>query len=250
MIELFSFQLTHSELAILALVALFIGMAKTGIHGTGMAAVPLLALVFGGKASSGILLPILCMADLFAVRYYHRHADWNHLWKLFPWAAIGVLIGTFVGDKINDEVFKIIMGVIIIASLGIMIWLEKAKHKKIPTGLWFAALLGILGGFTTMVGNLAGSVMALYLLSMRLPKNQFIGTAAWFFMIINWFKIPFHIWIWETITLDTFLLDLTTLPIIGIGAFVGIWIVKKIPEAHYRWFIILTTLVSALLLIV
>ena len=156
MIELFSFHLSYADIAILALVALFIGMAKTGIHGTGMAAVPLLALVFGGKASTGLLLPILSMADLFAVWYYHRHADWSHLWKLFPWAAMGVLLGTFVGDRINDEVFKIIMGVIIIGSLGIMIWLERSKQKKNPYGHLVCCHFGYFGRFHHHGGQSGG----------------------------------------------------------------------------------------------
>jgi len=250
LIELFSFQFTTAQLLFFLAVPLLVGMAKTGISGVGMAAVPLLAIVFGGKQSSGVMLPILCMADVFAVTYYHRHANWHHLMRLFPWAALGVILGTFVGHYINDETFKLIMAIVIFASLIIMVWRERDKNPNIPSSICFAAVLGILGGFTTMVGNLAGSVMALYLLSMRLPKNEYIGTAAWFFMVINLFKIPFHIFIWHTITLDSFLLDLTGLPAVAVGAFLGITIVKKIPELYYRWFIIATTFLAALMMLV
>ena len=101
-----------------------------------------------------------------------------------------------------------------------------------------------------MVGNLAGSVMAVYFLSMRLPKNAFIGTTAWFFMVINWLKIPFHIWAWKTITIDTFLIDLAALPLILLGAWLGIIIVRNLKEQHYRWFIIGMTIVAAVMMIV
>lgn len=221
-------------------------MAKTGVHGAGMMAVPILAAVFGGKLSSGILLPILCIADIFGVVYYHRHASWNHLWKLFPWAAAGTVAGTVTGNYINDDVFKLIMAIIIFVSVAIMIWLESSKKEDIPDYFWFGALMGIAAGFTSMVGNLAGSVMALYLLSMRLPKNSFIGTSAWFFLVLNWFKIPFHVFVWDTINWNTLFLGASTLPAIGTGAFLGIVIVKKIPEAAYRWFIIVMTLIAAL----
>ncbi len=220
-------------------------MAKTGVHGAGMLAVPLLAAVFGGKMSSGLLLPVLVMADVFGVRYYHRHASWKHLKILFPWAAVGVLVGTFVGGMINDELFKTIMAVIIIVSVVIMVWLEKGHKEDVPDYLWFAILIGIAGGFTSMVGNLAGSVMALYLLSMRLPKNEFIGTAAWFFLVLNWFKVPFHVFAWKTISWDSLFLNLSTLPLIALGAYSGVVIVKRIPEKAYRWFIILMTIVAA-----
>lgn len=228
---------------------MLIGMAKVGIHGTGMAAVPLLAIVFGGKLSSGVMLPILCIADIFAVAYYHKHASWKHLIKLFPWAAVGIVLGTFVGDRIDDAAFKMIMAVIILGSLGIMIWRERSKSEYIPATRWFSGSLGILGGFTSMVGNLAGSIMALYLLTMRLSKNEFIGTAAWFFIIVNWFKIPFHVIVWHTITWDTLFLDLTTVPAVALGAFLGIAIVKRIPEVYYRWFIIGTTALASLVML-
>lgn len=229
------------------LVALFIGMAKTGVHGTGILAVPLLATVFGGQQSTGILLPMLMLADVMGVVYYHRHASWHHLKILFPWAALGVIVGTLVGSYINDEVFKLIMGAIILISVLIMIWLEKSSHQdEVPTNKLFAHGMGIAGGFTSMVGNLAGSVMGIYLLSTRLPKNAYIGTAAWFFMVVNWFKFPFHVFVWHTISINTMLFDLVTLPVILLGAFLGIVIIKKVSEKIFRWFIIVMTLVAAM----
>jgi len=224
-------------------------MSKTGIHGAGMMAVPLLAVVFGGQLSSGILLPILCLADVMGVWYYHRHASWLHLKKLFPWAALGTVLGTVVGGMIDDHAFKLVMAVIIGVSVFIMVWLERGRKEKIPDHKWFAGLTGVAAGFTSMIGNLATSVVAIYFLTMRLPKNAFIGTAAWFFLVINWFKVPFHIFSWKTITWNTFLLDLITLPFIGIGAFLGVMIVKKIEDRAYRLFIIAMTLVAAFFMI-
>lgn len=247
MITLFSYSLSYSELSIVLLVALFIGMAKTGVHGTGILAVPLLATVFGGQRSSGILLPILVMGDLMGVIYYHRHASWKHLKLLFPWAAVGVILGTIVGSNINDQIFKMIMGAIILISVFIMIWIEQGGHQdRVPTNKLFANGMGVVGGFTSMVGNLAGSVMGIYLLSTRLPKNAYIGTAAWFFMVVNWFKFPFHVFVWHTISVNTMLFDLLLLPVILLGAYLGILIIKNFSEKNFRWFIIVMTLVAAI----
>ena len=245
MLDLFGYSLSYATLALLMLVAFFIGMAKTGVHGSSMFAVPVLAIIFGGKMSAGLMLPMLIMADLFAVKYYHRHANWTYLLKLFPSAAVGVLIGTWLGNIIDDQVFRSVMSLIIFVSLAIMLWMEKANKDKIPDYLWFAILMGTLGGITTMIGNLAGSVMALYLLSMRLPKNEYIGTAAWFFLAINLFKVPFHIFSWHSISLNSFYLNLLCLPAIALGAWAGIWVVKRIPEKHYRWLVISMTALAA-----
>ena len=224
-------------------------MSKTGVHGAGMLAVPLLANVFGGQSSSGIMLPMLVMADVLGVWYYHRHASWKHLKILFPWAALGVILGTVVGKYIDDEIFRVIMAGVIIISVVVMVWLKSGHKEDVPHQKSFGIGTGILSGFTSMVGNLAGTVMAVYLLSMRLPKNVFIGTTAWFFMATNWFKVPFHVFSWHTITLNTFLFDLLTLPVIIFGAYLGIIIVKKLSEKMYRWFIISMTIVAALFML-
>lgn len=249
MISLFSYELSYLSLAMFMLTGMLIGMAKTGVHGMGMIAVPLLASTFGGKDSSGLMLPMLIMADIFGVAYYHRHAEWKYLIKLFPWAIVGVILGTWTGNYIDDQLFRTIMGIIIFVSLGAMVWLERASKDKIPDYWWFAMLLGIVAGFTTMVGNLAGSAMALYLLSMRMPKNQFIGTAAWFFMAVNWFKVPFHIWSWDTISVNSVLLDLMVLPMIAIGAYLGIKVIKKVSDQGFRWFIMIMTAVAAVFMV-
>ena len=246
---IFGYALEFSELVSLAIIGMLVGMSKGGVHGAGMIAVPMLATLFGGKNSTGLMLPLLIMADVFGVTYYHRHTQWSHLRKLLPSAFIGIVLGTLTGDYINDETFKLIMGIIIFVSLGIMLYLEGKKSEDIPSHKAFAIGTGVAGGFTTMVGNLAGSVMALYLLTVRLPKNQFIGTAAWFFLIVNILKVPFHVFAWKSITLNSFLLDLCLLPLIAFGAFKGIMIVKRIQEKWYRYFIMIMTLIAAVFMI-
>ncbi|NND81712.1 MAG: sulfite exporter TauE/SafE family protein [Gammaproteobacteria bacterium] len=249
MIELFEYSLSGLDLAALVLVALLIGMGKTGIAGAGMIAVPVLALIFGGKASTGLLLPILIYADLMAVSWYHRHANWQHLRRLLPWALLGVVFGTLTGELIDEASFIRLMALIIFASLALMIWQERQPAQgaaALPESKWFVYAIGVLGGFTTMVGNLAGPIMALYLLAQRFPKNEFIGTAAWFFLLINLLKVPFHIFAWHTISLNSLMLDTILLPAIALGAWLGVVIVQRIPESAYRYFVILMTAVAAL----
>lgn len=222
-------------------------MSKTGVAGIGMLIVPILATIFGGKTSAGILLPMLSMADVFAVSYYHRHAEWKYIWKLLPATVVGVLVGLFVGNIVNDDQFKLMMAIIILAGLGIMVWRERRKSENaIPHNWLFSSIAGLLGGFSTMIGNAAGPVMSIYFLSMMLPKNSFIGTAAWFFLIINLFKIPFHIMVWETIDMNTLALNVAMFPAIMLGAFMGFKLVKYIPEKPYRIFIIATTALAAI----
>lgn len=235
---------------VLIISALFTGMAKTGVFGLGTLVAPLLASFFGGKISAGLLLPMLSMADIVAVLYYNRHASWQHLWKLFPFAALGVVIAIWVGEIINDTTFKGIMAIFILGGIPVMIWREQLKNAKPLERNWFwGSFFGISGGFSTMIGNAAGPIMSLYLLAMQLPKNVLIGTGAWFFLIINLFKIPFHVMIWETITVDTLKINLTLLPVIVAGGILGIKLVKLIPEKPFRWLVIIMTTIASLNLI-
>lgn len=236
---------------LLALCAAFVGMSKVGVPGVLMIVVPTLAILFGGKSSTGILLPMLIMADLFAVGYYHRHAQWKYLWKLFPWAFAGVGIALWVGEVVNDEWFKNIIAILVFVCIGLMLWKDRQKGNNLfPDTWWFAASMGVLGGFATMIGNVAGPIFAIYLLAMHLPKNKFIGTGAWFFLIINLSKFPLHLLIWNTINRNTLFLDILLLPGIAFGAFFGIWLVKKIPEKNYRVFVFVVTALSAFLLLI
>ena len=244
-------ELSFSMWLLAIICAVMIGMAKTGVSGLGTLVVPLMAFIFGGMPSSGLVLPMLVMADIFGVTYYHRSANWKTVIKVIPWAFAGIFAGLMVGKNISAEQFKHLIGILVIISLAVMIWQEVAKKRNndiVPHKPWFAIPFGISGGFSTMIGNAAGPIMSVYLLSMNLKKNEFIGTAAWFFFIVNVFKLPLQIWGWHNITLQTFTFNLMLLPAIAVGAFLGIKITKLISEDGYRWFVVVATLISAVAL--
>ena len=226
-----------------------LGMAKSGIKGIGIIIVVIMAFVFEEKASTGILLTMLISADILAVIYYNRHANWSYIRKLMPWMIIGVLIGVWIGNDVSEFIFKKMMAVIIILSVFIMFYFENRKSLNIPNNLWFSSTAGFLAGFTTMIGNLAGPVSNIYFLAMRLPKNEFIGTAAWLFFIINVFKLPFHIFVWETVSMETLVLNSVMIPAMVIGFLIGVRIVKMISNINYRRFILFVTALGGLILL-
>lgn len=228
--------------------AFILGLAKAGLRGIDMLNVTLMALVFGGKASTGIVLPLLCVADIAAVLYYHRHAQWKHFWKLVPWMAAGILIGVFAGQEMNETVFRKIMAVIIILTVIMMVVMELIRSENLPSHPLFAAGTGVMAGITTMLGNLAGAFSNLYFLAMRVPKNHFIGTTAWLFLVINLFKLPFQVLYWKNITFSSLQTDLLLLPALALGFWIGLKIVKRIKDDHYRKVVIILTLVGAVVI--
>ncbi len=232
---------------ILALSAAFIiGVSKSGIKGTALVAVTFMALAFETKASTGLVVPLFIVGDIFAVIYYNRHTQWKYIIRFLPWTMVGVLIGNIIGKDLDEATFKIGMAIVILGSVIMMYWWDRRKSKVVPTHWAFAGLMGLLAGITTMIGNLAGSFANIFFLAMRLPKNEFIGTAAWLFFIINVFKLPFHIWSWGTITTDTLLFDLKLVPAIILGLFVGVRLVKIIKDDFYRKMILILTALGAI----
>ena len=226
-----------------------LGMAKAGLKGTGVIIVLLYALAFESKASTGIMMPMLIVGDTFAVIYYRRHADWSLLWRLMPWVIIGVLGGVWIGKELNEAEFKIWMSVLILGATILMIWGEFRKKPEVPRHGPFGAIMGLLVGFSTMIGNLAGPFADLYFLAVRLPKNSFIGTAAWLFFLVNIFKLPFHIFVWGTITWQTSVVNLWLLPSLVLGLWVGVKLVSRIREESYRKIVIVLTAVGAILIL-
>lgn len=243
------YQLEWWQWAMAFFAAFVVGISKSGIKGISVITVTLLAILFGGKASTGIILLMFCVGDIFAVIYYNRYTQWKFLYKLLPWMFIGVIIGNYVGKDLPEQTFKRGMAIIILGVVLMMFWWDRNKDRiKVPDNWWFAGIMGLIAGFTTMIGNLAGPFANIFFLAMRLPKNEFIGTAAWLFLLLNLFKLPFHIFSWKTITLDTFLLDLRLLPFVFLGLVAGVAMVKVIKEQQYRQMILILTAIGAFLI--
>ena len=244
-----SFNLSAAQWIVISLATFLLGISKSGIKGIGIIIVVALAFVFGEKASTGILLPLLICADICAVIYYNRHANWTYIVKLLPWMIVGVLVGVWIGHDISAELFKKIMAIIIIISVIIMVYSENRKSNAIPNSKLFSSTTGFLAGFTTMIGNLAGPISNIYFLAMRLPKNEFIGTAAWLFFIINIFKLPFHIFVWKTVSKETLVLNSILIPVLIASFFIGVYIVKLISNVNYRRFILVVTALGGLIML-
>ncbi len=234
---------------IMVVCAILIGINKTGIPGIGPLPVVLLALSFPAAKSTGIQLIMLCMADLMAVTYYRKKANWNIILKLIPFALCGIALGSFVMRFFDDSSLRIAIGIIILAMAGLNVVRRKfLKPDMIPSHWIFSLLIGLAAGFSTQVANAAGPVMAIYLLSMQLPKEEYLGTGAWYFMILNFLKLP--VFIWEgRIVLESLYIDLCMLPAIILGAFLGVVIAKKISQQSFELIVQILIVISAIKLL-
>ena len=241
-------DLTTLQYLLAFLAALFVGLNKSGISGMDVIVVTLLIFIFGARVSTGILMPLLMLVDFMAVIYYHRHAQWKYLFILLPWMIAGIITGVYVGKNLSEQAFRQWMSVIVLVTTLFMFWWNSRKNKSVPDNKVFASSMGYAAGFTTMIGNLAGAFSNIYFLAMRLPKEQFIGTASWLFCIINLIKLPIHIFVWKTISVDTLLIDLQLMPLIIIGFLLGVRLLKKTSEKLFRQLVLVLTAIGAVVM--
>jgi uncharacterized protein len=214
--------------------ALFIGVSKTAIGGLGMVSVAIFANLLPAREASGFVLPLLICGDVVAVASYRQHTQWKHLARLFPWTALGVLVGWFALGRIDDRQASVLIGAIILVMVAIHLWRRRRGDvDPAKIGFGFAVTMGVLAGFTTLVANAAGPLMAIYLLAMRLPKLEYVGTAAVFFFLINLFKVPFMVNL-ELIDARSVTGNLVLAPAVFLGAWIGRKILARIDQKRFE----------------
>lgn len=235
------------------------GLAKTGLPGCGILAVPLMVMIFPAKLSVGALLPLLITADICAVIFYHSHAQWKKLLELFPCVLGGVALGAIVLWKIDSAQLKPLLGALIL----ILLVLELARQRlasatrsgeawvgwnNFPHRTWFVILMGSLAGFATTLGNVAGPIMNIYFISKGFKKAEFMGTAAWYFLIFNCVKIPIYagLGLMNQVTLK---FDLFIIPTVLAGAFIGRRLLGVVPQRAFNFIVLFLAAVAAVRLL-
>jgi uncharacterized membrane protein YfcA len=215
-----------------------VGLSKTGVPGIGILFVAVFANVMPARASTGVVLPLLILGDLAALALYRREVIWAHVLRLLPWATAGILLGWWALGRMSDAWTARAIGLILLAMLGVHAWRRLRPVVNPPTAgsapsRAVAAGAGVLGGFATLVANAAGPVMSIYLLGMRLPKREFLGTGAVFFFLINWVKVPFMVDL-ELINLASLRLNLWLAPAVLAGAWLGARIAARIEQKTFE----------------
>jgi uncharacterized membrane protein YfcA len=240
-------QLTPGQWALAVLAALCSGISKSGFTGLGLVTVIVFAQLFPPRESTGLLLPLLISGDIFAVLSFRRHADWHQIWRMLPPTIAGIVAGFFLMRYIPGSRFNAVIG----ASVLTMSLLQAARrfrpelYRNVPHTRGFAYTLGAGCGLTTMLANGAGPIMALYMMAIDLPKLAFVGTGAWFFLIVNVFKVPFSAAL-GLIYGQSLLFNLALVPAVGAGILLGRWLIHIVPQKLFETLLLIFTTVASL----
>ncbi|WP_329415533.1 sulfite exporter TauE/SafE family protein [Streptomyces sp. NBC_00704] len=248
-------HITGWGFAALALATLMVGFSKTAVSGANTVSLAIFAAVLPARASTGVLVPLLIAGDVLAVLTYRRHAHWPTLWRLFPAVAVGLVLGTLFLLWAGDGVVRTSIGAILLLMAGVTLWRRRTtaatdEPEAVATrsGRIKARSYGVLGGFTTMVANAGGPVMSLYLLSAGFRKLGFLGTSAFFYLIVNLVKVPFSAGL-GLIDGHSLLLDLALVAFVVPGALLGKWAVHRINQRLFEQLVIAATIVGGVQLL-
>ncbi|MFA3837642.1 MULTISPECIES: sulfite exporter TauE/SafE family protein [Streptomyces] len=248
------YSITLWEFAALAAAAVLVGFSKTAVSGANTVSLAIFAAVLPARESTGILLPVLIAGDILAVLTYRRHAHWPTLWRLFPAVAAGVVLGTLFMVWADDAMVRTSIGAILLLMAAVTVWRRRreaapeVEETASRAGRAKARSYGVLGGFTTMVANAGGPVMSMYLLSAGFRKLGFLGTSAWFFLIVNSAKVPFSVGL-GLINGRSLLLDAALVLFVVPGAFIGKACVHRINQRLFERLVIAATVVGGVQLL-
>lgn len=228
--------------SVVILSAFIVGFAKTSIGALSILAVPLMAIVYPAKESTGILLPMLIMADLFAVLFYRRHCNWHLLLRIFPVTGLGVIIGYLLMGPMPPRIFETVIASVILLMLVVELysgWFE----THFPKSRAYLIGVALLAGLSTMLANAAGPLLGMYFLQLNLDKNTFVGTQSWYFLLLNTYKVPFSFDL-GLISAATLMTNLLMLPVILLGALSGYRVLQYLNLQLFRWLIRVAILAS------
>jgi hypothetical protein len=261
-------DLTPGQWTLAALASVGVGVSKAGFPGLALLHVLIFAFLFGARDSTGIVLPMLIAGDLGAIGGFYPHTQWMHLRRTLPAACVGVIAGAVLMRYLSEGAFAPTLGWIILILVAMHMRGTEPFSTETPqqgpglrghpapsSGPWRrvsvekgSVPLGLLAGMTTMLANAGGPVMTLYLLAMRLPKLQFTATAAWFFFVINVFKVPFSVGL-GLIDAGTLALNAALVPGIVIGLLIGRWLIHRVPQRLFNHLLLAFAGLAALRLI-
>jgi uncharacterized membrane protein YfcA len=238
------------EWILAAVAALGVGIGKAGLSGVGMFHVLVFAFLFGARASTGVVLPLLLVGDVVAVRTFHRHARWDYVRRMLPPACVGIVSAAWSMRALDETMYRPVIGWITLL-LSILQWVRMYRPTwlgDVPHARWFAWTMGILAGAATMLANAAGPVFAIYLIAVGLPKMEFVGTSAWFFFIVNLCKVPFSLAL-GLINGQTLMVNLILAPAVLIGVLAGRWLLERIPQRLFEQILLAFAVIAAVRLI-
>jgi len=223
---------------------LLVGMAKGGIIGLGMLAMPLMAMIFPPVEAGAILMPLLVVQDSFGMWLYRKRWHRKIVAWMMPGAVCGVAAAAYFASIMPVKAILVILGSI---SAVFGLWRVWVSWRDMPIKMrtakeWPGLVFGFFSGFTSQIAHAGAPPFHIWVIPKNLSHIQFAGTAIMFFGFVNWLKVPAFIAL-GAFTRETLILSLFLTPVALLSTLVGARLVSLI---HGRSFFIFANMMLAL----
>jgi len=227
-----------------AAAVVIVGISKSGFgSGLGMLGVPLMAIVIPPAQAAAIMLPLLCVMDIFNVLHYRSRFDRANLIILVPAGLFGILLGTFTFGYLSDANVRILIGVISILFVGNFLFGKRDEAMQTGPNRIKGSIWGTVAGFVSYGVHAGGPPVNIYLLPQKLNKTIFVGTTVIFFAIVNYVKlIPYALL--GQLNGENLLTSLILAPLVPLGVWLGIKLHDRVNEKLFynlAYFFLLAT---------
>jgi uncharacterized protein len=203
-------------------VVLLSGISKGGMSGLGALAVPMLTLVIPPGQAVGLMLPILCLMDLFGLWIYRAYWSRSQIKVLLPGSLLGIGVGVLAFGHLNDNAVRLLIGLIAIL-FSFNQWLKPLLRRRLAAASPPSRVKGLfwsgLSGFTSFLAHAGGPPLLIYLLPQRMDKMLLAGTTVFLFGVVNYVKLVPYFWLGQIN-----LTSLSTTLVLGPLAPIGIWL--------------------------
>lgn len=226
------------------------GIAKSGFGGgVGILAVPLVANAFPEDQTGmalGVMLPILIVADLFAVYQHRKQRSWPHLRPALLGGIVGIGLGTLLlfffmrggesgASKDNvSAVLSVLVGSICLLMVAVQVYrMCGGKVPTLPGNKQTGVSVGAAAGFTSMLAHAAGPIMSIYWLDQHMGKRLLTGSLVLYFFLINTLKLPSYVLLLGWVTIESLKQSAFFALFVPIGSLLGIVMHHRIPEKPF-----------------
>jgi uncharacterized membrane protein YfcA len=215
---------------------LLTGISKGGLSGLGALTVPMLALVLPPGQAVGLMLPILCLMDLFGLWAYRKTWSRQQLGVLLAGAMVGIFFGILAFDHLNDDAVRIAIGanaLVFTALQWVQPLLNRGKSaepapQSNPKGFFWSGI----SGFASYIAHAGGPPLLMYLLPQRMEKMLLAGTTVVYFAIVNFVKLVPYLWFGQ-IDATNFSQALILAPLAPLGIWIGYWLTKRMDSKTF-----------------
>jgi hypothetical protein len=168
-----------------AIAALLAGGIAKGILGVGlpMIALPLLYTSIPIREAVALMYgPVLVMNIWQTFQGGYFMVALKKYWPMM----IAVIIGTWLGAKtlvgIDANVLQIVVGTTVIA-FSLVTLLQPRLTVPERHALWISIVVGLIGGFFGGLTLFIGPTVIMFLVALKTPKDEFIGTIALVYLL-------------------------------------------------------------------